>query len=302
MKKVTFKEKTKESISAYIIIAPTVISFFIFLYIPFINAIKISFYKYNGLGELTDFVALKNFIKILTDTKFYQSLGNTFVLMAAGICAAIPIGFLLAYVLYMDIPGKKLFNTALFIPYLISMVVVGSIWRIIYDPTIGPLNQFLEMIGLKHLALPWLSRQSTSLWAIAVTWVWRSVPFNMLIMYANILKMPVDMIEAADIDGAGSAKKLRYVIIPYLASSFNVLIMLTVTNTLRIFDLVWVMTKGGPGGATEVITSYIYRKAFNVLDFGGGTAASIILMVIMIGIMIVSTILKNLRAEGEAYE
>jgi ABC-type sugar transport system permease subunit len=177
---------------------------------------------------------------------------------------------------------------------------VGSIWRIIYDPVIGPLNQALKAIGLENLALPWLSRKETALGAIAITWVWRSTPFNMLIMYANILKMPEDFLEAADIDGASVIQKIGYVVIPYLGPTFAALFMLSVTNALRLFDLVWVMTQGGPGGATEVMTSYIYRTSFGRQDFGTGTAASMILMVIMIAIMSTLNLIKRLRREKES--
>lgn len=285
MKRKGATEERNESIVAYALICPTIISFFVFLYIPFFNAIRISFYKYTGLGGLTDFVGLNNFVRVLKDPLFYSSMMNTILLMIAGIAVAIPIGFILAYILYIGVPGGKAFNTALFIPYLISMVVVGCIWRIIYDPIIGPVNEILNMVGLEQFTRAWLSRRETSLSAIAVTWIWRSVPFNMLIMYANILKMPPDFIEAADIDGAKTWQKLRYVIVPYLRPSFAILMMLTVTNTMRLFDLIWVMTQGGPGGATEVVTSYIYRKSFVLQDFGVGTAASMVLMIIMLAIM-----------------
>lgn len=281
--------------TALILIAPTIICLIIFLYIPFVNALQTSFYKYNGLGALTDFVGWKNYTKVLGDPKFIRSLVNTVYLIAVSFLA-IPIGFIFAYILYIGVPGKKIFNAGLFIPYLISMVVVGCIWRIIYDPTIGPMNQLLKMAGLGKYAKAWLSRPETALGAIAVTWIWRSYPFNMLIMYANISKMPEDFLEAAQIDGANFWQKLFYIIIPYLKPTFGVLAMLTVTNGLRLFDLVWVMTQGGPGGASDVMTSYIYTKAFTNRDFGSGTAASVILMIIMVLIMAVKTLVQKAAA------
>ena len=288
MKKKMSRSSRQEMITAFILIAPTIISFIIFLYIPFVNAIQTSFFKYNGLGPMTDFVGWKNYIKVLQDPKFTRSLVNTVYLIFTSFLA-IPIGFIFAYILHVGVPGKKLFNTGLFIPYLISMVVVGCIWRIIYDPTIGPLNQIMKMVGLGDYAKAWLSRPDTALGAISVTWIWRSFPFNMLILYANISKMPEDFLEAAEIDGANAFQKIVYIILPYLKPTFGVLAMLTVTNGLRLFDLIWVMTQGGPGGASDVMTSYIYTKAFTNRDFGKGTAASVILMIIMIMIMVVKT-------------
>lgn len=288
----------KEMLTGLLLIAPTIIALIIFLYIPFVNALQTSFYKYNGLGDLTNFVGWKNYSKVLGDPKFIRSLMNTVYLILISFLA-IPIGFVFAYILYRGVPGKKIFNTGLFIPYLISMVVVGCIWRIIYDPTIGPLNQLMKMVGLGSYAKAWLSRPETALGAIALTWIWRSQPFNMLILYANISKMPDDFLEAAEIDGANIWQKLIYIIIPYLKPTFAVLSMLTITNGLRLFDLIWVMTQGGPGGASDVMTSYIYTKAFTNRDFGGGTAASVILMLIMVGIMLVKTAAQNAMARRE---
>ena len=209
------------------------------------------------------------------------------------------IGFLLAYVLYQGIRFKKILFPCLFIPYLISMVVIGSIWRILYDPNIGPINQILDAIGLGNLAQAWLSQKETALGAITVTWIWRTIPFNMLILYANIMTMSKDYLEAADIDGATSIQKLRYVVLPYLKPTFITLIMLTVTNDLRAFDMVWIMTQGGPGGASEVMTSYVYRTAFQTQKFGTATAASIVMMVVMIAATVFLQILRNRNGEKE---
>ncbi|WP_319558909.1 sugar ABC transporter permease [Marispirochaeta sp.] len=285
--------RKNERTIALLMIAPTIISFVIFLYIPFVQALQTSVYKYNGLGPLQNFVGMKNYIKVFNDPKFFHSLYDTFFLMGAGVLA-VPIGFILAYVLFLGVPGGKIFSSMLFIPYLISMVVVGCIWRIIYDPAIGPLNQLLKAAGMGGLARAWLSRPESALGAIAVTWIWRSAPFNMLIIYANISKMPDDFIEAADIDGANTLQKLIDIIIPYLKPTFATLFILSVTNALRLFDLVWVMTKGGPGGASDVVTSYIYTKAFTNMDFGLGTAASVVLMAIMVSIMVIFSLGKKL--------
>jgi raffinose/stachyose/melibiose transport system permease protein len=299
--KVTLKtEARRESIAAHIMIYPTIISFFIFLYIPFGNAIQLGFYKYTGLTGRGGFAGLSNYIQVLTDPLFFMSMFHTFQLALAGVCVSIPLGFLLAYVLYTGVPGGRAFHIALFIPYLISMVVVGSIWRIIYDPNIGPINQILKQIGLGNLAAPWLSRLNTALPAIAITWIWRSTPFNMMVMYANILKMPGDFLEAADIDGANTFQKIIYVVVPYLGPVFGALFMLAVTYALRLFDLVWVMTNGGPAGATEVMTSYIYRQSFVLQNFGTGTAASLCLMIIMVTLMGALTLVKWLRREKES--
>lgn len=292
-KKAGLLQELKESIPAYILILPTIAILIIFLFIPFANAFRISLYKYKGYGELRNYVGLDNYIKVLQDEQFYRAFGNTFKLIACDLLISITIGFILAYILFKGIRLKRFFNTALFIPYLISMVVIGCIWRIIYDPTIGPLNQILEMIGLGGLAQPWLSQVGTALPAIIVTWIWRTIPFNMLICYANIMTLPKDQLEAAEMDGATQLQRLRYIIIPHMIPTFITLGILTVTNDLRAFDMVWVMTQGGPGGASDVLTSYVYSNAFQSQKFGPATAASIIMMVVMISITIILQLVKK---------
>lgn len=236
---------------------------------------------------------------VLKDKHFYEAFLHTFELIGCDLVISIIIGFLLAYVMFRGIRFKRFFNTSLFIPYLISMVVVGCIWKILYDPTIGPLNQLLKAVGLESLAQAWLSQKSTSLPSIIITWIWRTIPFNMLICYANIMNLSKDYLEAADIDGANQWQKLRYIIIPHMKPTFMTLAILTVTNDLRAFDLIWVMTKGGPGGASDVMTSYVYSKAFVSQQFGAATSASIIMMVVMIGLTVLLQVAKGRRGGGE---
>ncbi|WP_330610687.1 carbohydrate ABC transporter permease [Enterocloster citroniae] len=283
----------KESIPGYLLVLPTIAVLAVFLYVPFFNAIRISLYKYKGYGDMTNFVGLKNYSTVLADRHFYEAFWNTFKLIGCDLIFSVTIGFFLAYVMFRGIPMKQFFNTALFIPYLVSMVVVGCIWKILYDPTIGPLNQLLYSVGLGSLAKPWLSQPGTALPSIIITWIWRTIPFNMLICYANIMTLSKDYLEAADIDGAGAWQKLRYIIIPHMMPTFVTLGMLTVTNDLRAFDLVWVMTQGGPGGASEVMTSYVYSKAFVSQQFGTATAASIVMMAVMIGLTVIIQLAKG---------
>lgn len=289
----------KESIPGYLLVLPTIATLIIFLYIPFFNAFRISLYKYKGYGALTKFIGLDNYVTVLKDKHFYEAFLHTFELIGCDLVISIIIGFLLAYVMFRGIRFKRFFNTSLFIPYLISMVVVGCIWKILYDPTIGPLNQLLKAVGLESLAQAWLSQKSTSLPSIIITWIWRTIPFNMLICYANIMNLSKDYLEAADIDGANQWQKLRYIIIPHMKPTFMTLAILTVTNDLRAFDLIWVMTKGGPGGASDVMTSYVYSKAFVSQQFGAATSASIIMMVIMIGLTVLLQVAKGRRGGGE---
>jgi len=287
------RSKVVENITGLLMVLPTVIIFLIFLYFPFFNAIRISFYEYSGIGPIVDFVGLRNYRQAIVDPNYYNALGNILKLMVIDVTVSISVGFILAYILFERVPGWRFFSSSLFIPYLISMVVSGSIWTIIYDPTIGPVNAILKMMGMGNLARAWLGDPGTAMYCVAVTWIWRVIPFNMLIMYANILKMPIDFLEAAKIDGATLVQRIRYVIIPYLKPTFGVLFLLTVTHDFRIFDTVWIMTQGGPARATEAITTYIYRKAFQNLEFGYASAISIIMMIMMFAVVAIVNIIRD---------
>ncbi len=296
----TFKiwKELRESTPAYLLIAPTIISLVIFLYIPFVNTFRISLYNYKGYGKLKNFVGLKNFQTVLSDKNFYRAFGHTFQIIGFDLVFSLSIAFVLAYILFLGIKGKRLFNTALFIPYLISNVVVGCIWRIIYDPNIGPLNQILDVLGLGNLKHAWLGETKTALGSVIVTWVWKSIPFNMLILYANLMTLPSDYLESSMLDGATSIQQIRYIILPYLKGTLAQLALLTVTNGLRSFDLVWNMTSGGPAGATNVVTAYIYSKAFDSQRFGVASAASIVMMICMISLNFIVQLRKR-RGESQ---
>lgn len=289
----TWWKEISESIPAYLLIAPTIISLIVFLYVPFINTFRISFYSYKGYGKLNNFVGLKNFKAILSDKSFYQAFWHTFEIIGFDLVFSLSIGFLLAYILFRGVKGRRLFNTALFIPYLISNVVAGCIWRIIYDPNIGPINQMLGILGLTDLRHAWLGETRTALGAVIVTWIWKTIPFNMLILYANIMTLPSDYLESAMLDGATSMQQIKYIILPYLKGTFAQLALLTITNGLRSFDLVWNMTSGGPAGSTNVVTAYIYSKAFDSQRFGMASAASIAMMVCMLSLNIIFGIIKK---------
>lgn len=291
-------KELRSSLPGYICILPTIAVLVVFLYIPFINAFRISLYNYKGYGDMTDFVGIANYVKSWNDPRFWMAFGHTFKLVACDIVFSLLIAFFFAYQLFRGIKGKNIFNTILFIPYLISMVVVGCIWKTIYNPDIGPLNQILDAVGLGSLTHSWLSDTGTVMNAIIVTWIWRTIPFNLLILYANLMTLPNDYLEAADIDGANTWKKLRYVILPYMAPTFVTLMVLSITNDLRCFDLVHVMSAGGPGGASEVLTTYIYQKAFSQNRFGQASAASIIMMAVMISITVVTNIISK-KSKGE---
>lgn len=283
----------EENFTGLLFVLPTILIFMVFLYYPFFNGARISFFNYNGIGDIVDFVGFRNFAAVFKDVRFLNSILNTIKLIAIDICVAIPLGFFLAYTLYTRTRFVRFYQFILFIPYIISMVVVGTLWGILYDPTIGPLSTVFKKIGLERLAFPWLGDPSTALYAVALVSVWKVAPFYMMILYSNMMKMPSDFIEAAEIDGAGTLQKIVYIVIPYLGSTFNVLSILAITAAFRAFDLIWVMTQGGPGGATDVTTTYIYRMAFQNYDFGYATALSLFVMVVVMVFLVINNILKR---------
>ena len=249
--------------------------------------------KWNGVGAMS-YIGLDNYKQLIQDSMFWQSVKHSFLL--AVFSALSLIGYLLiALVLSGQIKGANLFRKIYLIPMLLSSVAIAQLWLKIFHPSNGILNNLLTSLGVQNTP-NWLADPSIVLYAVFIPILWQYAGFYILIYYAALKNIPTSLIEAARIDGATPWQIAFKIKVPLISEVIKVTIVLAVVGSLKYFDLIYVMTDGGPTGSSEVMASYMYHKAFRTFDFGYGSAIAFFLLVIA---LFVTWIIRKLTASKE---
>jgi ABC-type sugar transport system permease subunit len=275
----------------YLFIAPIVIFFAVFVGYPFLRSFYLSLTNWSGLGSPA-FVGLRNFQVMADDPAFWKSLVNTFVFTGATTVLQTALPLLLAVLLNKGWRAGVLFRTLIFIPAVISLVVTGVLWQLIYEPNFGTLNQMLRAVGLGAVAHPWLADPHTVLPALIVVSLWQSIGLFTLIYLAGLQGINPALYEAASLDGASPRQQFFHITVPMLRTVSGVVIVLNLINGFKTFDLIYVMTGGGPNRASEVLGTYLYGLAFGstagaVPALGYATAISMVIFVLCLSATIV---------------
>ncbi len=280
----------------FFFIAPAVIILLLLVIFPLIYSLGVSFTNWNIVrGGKWRFVGLSNYAYIfLKDPYFRTSLKVTLVYVASVVVLETALGLVVAMLLNRPMRRIGFYRTALVLPTTMTPVVVGIIWRLLYNPELGTLNYFLELFGFKPLN--WLGDPSTALPSVIVADVWEWTPFMALILLAGLQSLPHDPFEAALVDGANSFQIFRYVTFPLLLPTLIVAVLLRTMDAFKTFDLIFVLTKGGPGMSTEVLSYYTYRYGFKFFHIGRASAYSYVLLIIVIAI---TQLLLRFIREGE---
>ncbi len=268
------RDKREQAIVAYLFLLPDVLGLLIFVVGPMLLALAISFSDWRLTGT-PEFVGLRNYDIILKDPKFGASLGRTMLYTIGYVPAVYLISLGMALLLTRRGRGNFFFRTIYFMPVAMSMVVAGVIWRFMFDPGNGLINEMLGAVGLP--TLQWTGHVQSAMVSVLIVAIWKSVGYFMIILLAGIQDIPSDYIEAAQIDGANRWQTFRFIIMPLLRpTSFFVLVVLSI-NALQAFDQIYVMTRGGPAQATYTLLMYIYEKAFREWNFGYSSAMAVVL-------------------------
>lgn len=291
--------KIKENMVGYLFILPAMIFFVLFLFLPILMSLKISLYDYSGIGGMTDFVGMKNYKDAFIDESFILSIKNTFKLISLDLIFTLPISFSLAYMIYKRVPGWKFFNTALFVPYIVPMVVAALVWRFIYEPNFGLLNTLLNAIGLENFTKIWLANYDTAFPSVTLVWIWKAIPFALLVFYGGLLKIPKELFEAAKIDGANGRHIYFKIVMPLMMTYISMLAILTITNDFRAFDMIWVLTGGGPGNASTILPIKVFKEAFVVNHYGYANALGIIAVILVVIIITGGRCIANKLAKAD---
>lgn len=276
---------------------PAFLVYFLFTFIPILETFRASFFDWNGFTENRTFIGLGNYIDLFSDPLFLKAISNNLVFIIFYSIIPILIGLMLAALLTgQKIPGFNFFRTLYFLPQVISMVVVGVIWRWMFNPVSGPINQFLSLIGLDQFRQAWLGSFQYALPAVGSIGTWVQYGFCMVLFLAGIQQIPTEYYEAASLDGASSFNQFVYITVPNLKSEIGVAMITTMIAALRVFDLIYSTTRGGPGDSTLVTGFLIYRSAILNNRIGYGAAIAMVLTVI---ILVLSFLIRHFMTEKQ---
>lgn len=286
MKNLFEKFVNNTQMSALIFLLPALLGTLIFIVIPVICSFGLSFVQWDLLNPIK-FVGFENYREIFHDGLFYKILGNTIVFALSTSFLGVIIPLILASILNTKIRGSEFFKGAYFLPFITPMVVVGVVWAWIFDPNIGLLNQML------HLHLNWLYNSKLAMPALIVVSVWKLVGYNMIIFLSSLSAISQSLFEAAKIDGANSFQIFKNVTIPMLSPTIFFVVIITAISSFQVFDLIYLMTQGGPFDSTNVLVYAIYKNAFEYFNVGKASAIAYVLFVIILVLTLIQWSLRK---------
>lgn len=276
----SLSRRSQDRLVIILFLLPALVLFLLFVIYPIFRSIYFSMFNWNGLGPAVKFVGLANYQTILADKVFIKALWNVLLLVIFSLGLQLPLAMALAVLVGRDLPGRALFRTIFFMPYVLSEVNVAIMWMLLYnaDPERGLLNAIVVALGGKSVA--WLANTSIVLMAVFVALTWKYFGFHMLLYLTGLQNIPVEIEEAARIDGASSFQSFFFVTLPLLRSTISTSAYISVLGSLQQFILVWIMTKGGPVNASETLSTYMYRFGFVRFQLGYGSAVAIYMFLI----------------------
>ena len=280
-----------------VFVLPALLMFACFVIAPLLTTGIYSLFEYDGIGSMK-FLGLENYLDLFTKDKYFPlALKNSFLLAGASIFIQLPLSFFFAVVLARGVKGEKFFRTVYFIPVVISSMVIGQLWMKIFNSQYGLLNVFIRMFGNQEFEFSWLTNPSTAFISTLIPAVWQYIGYHMLIFYAGIKSISPDYYEAARIDGATKREITRKITIPLMAPVIKTCILFSLTGALRAFDLIYVITGGGPNHVSEVPGTLMYNNLFRRGLYGYGSAQAFF---IVLECLVFSFIISRLFRKSEA--
>lgn len=265
----------------YLYLAPSIMFLIFFVVYPGLHALNLSTFSYRlGKESAMQRVWLQNYLDILVNSRFWNSLGKTLLFGGSTVIVSLLAGFGLALLFWRtSIKGERLFRSLLLLPVMLTPVVVGLTWKWLFDPMFGLVNFALRLFGI-HSGPVWLGQPVLAMTSVILVDVWQFTPFTFLVLLAGLKSLPLDLFDAARVDGASAWQTLWLVTIPLLRPIIIVVLLLRSFMAFRTFDTIFVLTRGGPGTATEVLNLYIYKVGFEFLRMGSASTLSIVIFLI----------------------
>ncbi|NUU95556.1 ABC transporter permease [Marinitoga sp. 1135] len=276
------KKKTRYNLETLILLSPFLIIFMVFGIFPIGYSFFMSFTNYTGLNPHFDFVGFSNYTRAFSDDVFLKALKNTFIFVIGTIPFTTTFSLILAVLINSkSLPLKDLFKAGFFLPSVISMVVISTIWIYLYSAN-GFFNQMLPLIGIKPLGTSWLASTKTALLAIMIMDIWAAIGYYTILFLAGLQSIPGEVYEAASIDGASKIQTFFSITLPLLKPTMFFIISLNTIRSFQIFAEIFTMTGGGPSNATQTVVHYLYQTSFRQFDMGYASAIAYILMTIIL--------------------
>ncbi len=280
------KRSINNKIIPYLFLALPLTIYFTWVIGPMFFSFYLSLTNWDGFSEPV-FIWFENFVKLFRDPVFFISLKNNLIWIIAYITIPVILGLFIAMALNKRIPGGNLIKVSFYSPMVLSLVVCGLIWSWMYHPAYGLLNMVLRNIGLENFAKGWLSDPDLVLGAIIVVAIWRQVGYVMILYLAGLKSVDPNLVDASRVDGASRIQTFWYVIMPQLAPITIIVIVISIIDSLRAFDLVAVMTRGGPYNSSSVLANFMYIEAFNNYKMGYGASIAVILFLISLVFIVI---------------
>ncbi len=275
--------RLKRQLTPYLLMLPAVLIMLIFVYLPVAQNIYLSFFRWSSIDPTMKFIDIQNYTRIFSDKIVATGLTNNVLYSVISVVFQVGLSLLLAAILEAKIikPSvSNMFRNTLFMPAVLAITVVGITWQLIYSPNSGLLNQLLRAVNLDNLAHAWLGEETTAIYAIIAVSQWQWVGYDMILFVVAIQAIPEEMYEAASIDGATFWQKFWNITVPMVKETILVLTTITVIGGFKVFDIIWVMTAGGPNNSSQTLGSYLYRVGFRNDEMGYASALATLLFVI----------------------
>ena len=274
------RKRRREALVAYIFIAPALLTFVFFMAIPMVLTGVLSFFDWSGISLASlEFVAFDNYVKLVQNNVFWQALGNNIAFILIGMTVSVALGLFLAVLLERDLPGSKFFRGVFFLPTVLSTVVIAIVFTFLLSPVFGVIRPLFAQVGIDFdIAL--LGDPATALFTVIAVEIWRSFGFAMFLFVAGLKSLDENLVEAARLDGANGWQVFWQITFPQLRPVTLLVATLVGIHMLKLFDLVYVMTRGGPQNASDVLTTVAYAQGFQYNEVGFGSTIAVVLLII----------------------
>lgn len=266
---------------------PALLIYGAFALYPMVDALWLSFFDWDGVSSDREWVGLENYVQIFTrDPVFWTAVQNSLIWVVLSLIIPTAIGLAFAVGLDQKLRGRNVLRAALYLPAIIASIAVATMWSWMYNPFLGLVNATLEAVGLEGLIQDWLGDPDVALYSVLVAYVWQSTGVAMVLFLAGLQNVPSELKEAARTDGANHWQTFRAVTFPALMPTFVVVTVLSIISSLKVFDLVYGMTGGGPAQSTQVLALWSYTQSFRLHDYGNGMAVAMVLLAVTLAVVI----------------